>query len=182
MARRRSPPTPPPTPIPMVAPRLREELEPPPPPGLEGLVERKEEGERVVEDVIILLPDVKTVTVALPGLVELAPDARTADELFALEEPPAGVVEPESCVSVAVPDARMELGLWPSRNWILCPTLLGREAKLLRLMESLKATVADAASVQLQYEPGCRVVGSPFWEQMAHSPLLLSQSVRATHG
>lgn len=52
---------------------------------------------------------------------------------------------------------------------------------LLRLVESLKTTVADAALVQLQYEPGCRVVGFPFCEQMAHSPSLLSHSVRATH-
>ena len=51
-----------------------------------------------------------------------------------------------------------------------------------RLVESLNATVADDATVQLQNEPGWRVDGFPSCEQMAHSPLLLSQSVRATQG
>lgn len=65
---------------------------------------------------------------------------------------------------------------------MLCPVLLGNEHMLVRVLESLNATVAFDATVQLQYEPGWRVEGLPFCEQMAHSPLLLSQSVSATHG
>lgn len=51
-----------------------------------------------------------------------------------------------------------------------------------RLALSLNATVADALSVQLQYEPGCRVEGFPTCEQAAQTPSPLSQSVRAIQG
>jgi hypothetical protein len=65
---------------------------------------------------------------------------------------------------------------------MLCPVLVGREHMLVRVFESLNATVAEAALVQVQYAPGWSVDGFPDCEQMAHSPFLSSQSVRATHG
>ena len=65
---------------------------------------------------------------------------------------------------------------------MLCPVLFGSEHILLSVFESLNATVAEAALVQLQNEPAWRVEGFPSCEQMAHSPSLSSQRVRATQG
>jgi len=55
---------------------------------------------------------------------------------------------------------------------MLSPVLLGSEQLLVRLVASLKAMVVLDASVHEQYEPGWRVVGSPFCEQTAHCPSL----------
>jgi hypothetical protein len=43
-----------------------------------------------------------------------------------------------------------ELGDCPAKNWMLCPVFCGSEHMLERVFVSLKATVADATSVQLQ--------------------------------
>ena len=145
-------------------------------------------GEEVVvtiDEVIVLLPDVKTVTETLPetmegAFVEVRPDVAVG-ELGVLAELSA-LVEPELFVGAADADAGGEVGIWPAKNWMLCPVLLGNEQIFVRLVESLNATVADDATVQLQNEPGWRVEGFPSCEQMAHLPSLLSQSVRATHG
>lgn len=137
-----------------------------------------------VGDVNVLPFDVKTVIGLLlasvgVSFVEVGPDVAVA-ELDTPEElsPALVLVEAELCDGAA----REELGKWPAKNCMLCPVLLGSEHILVRVFESLNATVADAALVQLQNEPGWRVEGFPSCEQMAHSPLLLSQSVRATHG
>jgi len=107
-------------------------------------------------------------------------------ELDAPEElPPAlGLVEAEFCDGEAGPEAeaRVELGKWPTKNWMLCPVLFGSEHILLRVLESVNAIVAEAAMVQLQDAPGWRVEGFPTCEQMAHSSSSSSQRVRATHG
>jgi len=190
VARRINPPTAAPTPMPTLAPKLSPEPVPPPSgvvlllpatvlPGIEVVVS-------AIDDVITLLLDVKTVTEALPASVEatsveVGPDVAVA-ELGALEELSSALVEPELCVGLVNTDAGGEVGIWPTKNWMLCPVLWGSEQMFVRLVESLNATVADDAKVQLQYEPGWRVEGFPSCEQMAHSPLLLSQSVRATHG
>lgn len=93
------------------------------------------------------------------------------------------LVDADCCDGVVDAGAtKEELGDWPAKNCMLCPVLLGREHILVRVFESLKATVADAALVQLQYAPGWRVEGFPSCEQIAHSPSLLSQSVSATQG
>lgn len=88
-------------------------------------------GEEVVEgaidDVITLLLDVNTVTEALPefveaAFVELGPDVAAA-ELGALEELPSTLVETELCVGAVDPDAGEEVGMWPTKYWMLCPVL-----------------------------------------------------------
>lgn len=101
--------------------------------------------------------------------------------VFALVAVVSAVVEPESFVVLAG-DAAPDVGVWPAKNWTVSPVLWGSEAMLARLLASRNATVADAASVQLQNEPGWSVVGFPSWEQAAQAPSLLSQSVRAIHG
>jgi len=108
--------------------------------------------------VIVLLFDVKTVTEPLPESVEVAsvevePDVAVA-ELGVLEELSPALVESELCVCTVDPDAEEEVGVWPVKNWMLCPVLWGSEQIFVRLVESLNATVADDATVQLQYEPG----------------------------
>jgi hypothetical protein len=134
-------------------------------------------------DVNVLPFDVKTVIELLLASVEVGPDVAVAELDTPEELSPALVrVETELCDGAASPEARDELGEWPMKNCMLCPVLFGSEHILVRVFESLNATVADAALVQLQNEPGWRVEGFPSCEQMAHSPLLLSQSVRATHG
>lgn len=74
------------------------------------------------------------------------------------------------------------VGIKPTKYCMLCPVLWGSEHVLERLLASLNATVADASSVQLQNDPGRRVVGFPSCEQAAHTPSLLSQSVSAIQG
>ena len=141
-----------------------------------------------VGEVNVLPFDVKTVIETLltsveVSFVEVGPEVAVAELDTPEELSPALVrVETELCDGAASPAAREELGKWPTKNCMLCPVLFGSEAILVRVFESLNATVADAALVQLQYEPGWRVEGFPSCEQMAHSPSLLSQSVRATHG
>ncbi|KAL9078257.1 MAG: hypothetical protein Q9157_002837 [Trypethelium eluteriae] len=146
------------------------------------------EGAMVTDEVTVLPLDVKAEIEVLPetvetAFVEVGPDVGEL-ELRALEELPDALVLAESELpdGAADPDARTDEGIWPSRNWILCPVLCGSEHMFARLAESLNAIVADDATVQLQYAPGWRVEGFPFCEQIAHSPLLLSHNVRATHG
>jgi hypothetical protein len=141
-----------------------------------------------VDNVNVPPLDVMTVT-ELPlasgevAEVEAGPDVEVA-ELDAPGELSLAlmVLRPELCEGATDPEVREELGKWPTKNCILCPVLCGSEHMLVRVFASLNATVADAALVQLQYEPGWRVEGFPSCEQMAHSPSLLSHSVRATHG
>jgi len=142
-----------------------------------------------VEDVNVVPLDVKTVTELLLAPVEVACVEVGPEELSAApvlvdeEEGEEGEGEGEErCDGAADAEAREELGKWPTKNCMLCPVLFGSEHILVRVLASPNATVADAALVQLQYEPGWRVEGLPSCEQTAHSPLLLSQSVRATHG
>lgn len=82
----------------------------------------------------------------------------------------------------SVPAVGDPVGVCPAKYDILSSVPRGSEAMFCRVFASLKATVADAASVQEQKEPGCKVDGSPSCEQMAHSPSLSSQRVSATHG
>ena len=58
------------------------------------------------------------------------------------------------------------------------PVLRGKEATLLKVAASLKATFAEAALVQVQGEPASRVKGLPYCTHSAQTPLLLSQSTR----
>lgn len=129
-------------------------------------------------------PDEAVEPDAAPELdVAVGPDVAVG-ELDAAEELAGGLVLAgvELCDGAGEPEVREELGKWPTKNCMLCPVLFGSEHILVRVVESLNATVAEAALVQLQYEPGWRVEGFPACEQIAHSPLLLSQSVSATHG
>jgi hypothetical protein len=114
--------------------------------------------------------------------VAVGPDVAVG-ELDAAEELTGALVLAgvELCDGAADPEVREELGKWPTKNCMLCPVLFGSEHILVRVVESLNATVAEAALVQLQYAPGWRVEGFPSCEQIAHS-LVPSQSVRATQG
>jgi len=91
--------------------------------------------------------------VAVAGLD--APDVAVA-EFDTPEEPPPALLlaEAELCDGAADTEAREELGKWPTKNCMLCPVLCGSEHMLVRVFVSLNATVAEAAFVQLQYEPG----------------------------
>lgn len=62
---------------------------------------------------------------------------------------------------------------------MLSPVRAGNEARLESVLVPLTAVVVDAASVNVQYEPGWRVGGLPTCEQGAQAPSLSSQSVRA---
>lgn len=170
-----------PAPMPALAPVLSpESVLPPlaPPARVVGEVV-----EAAMGDVNVLPFDVKTVIELLLASVEVGPDVAVAELATPEELSPALVrIDTEFSDGAASPEARDELGEWPTKNCMLCPVLCGSEHILLSVLESLNATVADAALVQLQNEPGWSVEGSPSCEQMAHSPLLLSQSVRATHG
>ena len=189
MARRINPPTAAPTPMPALAPKLSPELAAPS--GvvlllLETVALGTEVAVGAIDDVIVLLFDVKTVIEALPesvwaGSIVVRPDVTVA-EFGLFVEPFSVLVEPEFCVCAADLETGEAVGIWPTKNWMLCPVLWGSEQMFVRLVESLNATVADDAAVQLQNEPGWRVEGFPSCEQIAHSPLLLSQSVRATQG
>ena len=169
-------------------------------PPLAATAEEIVEGAMMADDVTVWPLDVKDVTEVLPEIVETAVVEAGTDvtelELCALEEPPElpaalvlgepeppdDVADPELPDGAADPDARTEEGTWSARYWMLCPVLCGSEHMSGITVEMLNAIVAADATVQLQYAPGWRVEGFPFCEQMAHSPLLLSQSVRATHG
>ena len=89
-------------------------------------------------DVNVLPFDVKTVVEVLLASVEAGPDVAVA-------EPDT----PEELSPALVP-AEAELGKWPMKNCMLCPVLFGSEHILVSVLESLNATVADAAMVQLQ--------------------------------
>lgn len=77
---------------------------------------------------------------------------------------------------------RIELGDLPAKNDMVPPLLRGKKAMLLKVAASLKATFAEAASVQAQGEPASRVEGLPSCTHSAQTPPLLSQSVRPIQG
>ena len=162
MARRTSPAAP--TPMPALAPTLSPEPVLPPSGVVLLLLAPVPPCEEVVvsaiDDVIVLLLDVKTVTETLPEPVEAAPAELglgpdvAVTWVGALDELSSALVEPEFCVGAVDPDAGEEVGVWPAKNLMLSPVLWGSEQMLVRLVESLNATVAEDATVQLQYEPG----------------------------
>lgn len=112
-----------------------------------------------VGDVNVRPCDMKTVTGLLlasveVSFVEVGLDIAVAEPDTPEEPSPARVlVEAELSGGAASPEAREELGEWPTKNCMLCPVLFGSEHILVRVFESLNAIVADAALVQLQYEP-----------------------------
>lgn len=106
-------------------------------------------------------PDVAAAELAF---VEAGPDVVVSAEFDAAPEdlsPPLVLGDPEVRDGAFDPEVKEELGTWAPKNCMLWPVLLGSEHILVRVFESVNATVADAATVQLQYAPGWRVEGSP---------------------
>ena len=60
------------------------------------------------------------------------------------------LLEPAPDADALVPDDVGVVGVWPGKNEMLSPVLVGSEQTLVRLLVSLNATVADAALVQEQ--------------------------------
>ena len=73
------------------------------------------------------------------------------------------------------------VGALPGKKLIVCPVALGSDATFGMTLEPLMTIVVDAATVQLQYEPGRSVVGLPSCGHGAQAGLS-SHSVNAIHG
>jgi hypothetical protein len=179
-------PRPAPTPIPILAPEERPELDVDEPP-LEPAPEVGfDDGVDVVASVIVWPFEVKVVVIevglAFVALADVETDPVLA--VFEFDELVFAVVlaEVSFWVDAAGGDTSTELGWWPTKNCILWPVACGKDAILDSVAASVNAMVVDAAIVQLQNEPGCRVVGFPDCEHIAHSSGRSSHLVKATQG
>jgi hypothetical protein len=190
-ARRKRAPRPAPTPMPIFAPVLRPEVEDPPVVLEPAPIEVAAEDEEVVIAKEVLLLDVNDVMGLLLAcvveeevndvvdeeLVVEGAELDTIELLLLLEVVLNGVVD-----GVDVGVVKIELGDLSAKKDMVPPLLSGKKAILLRVGASLKATIADAALVQLQGEPASRVEGLPSCVHSAQTFSLSSHLMRPIQG